>query len=307
MAPEQLRGETAGAATDVYATGVLLTEMITGEPPYDVSTPVELVEAQKTPPLVIGDAPPELAAIVRRALDPDLKKRQSSAATLAAELRSWLESDAAPAVAGTPDQMTEAAVVVPAAAVIGAAVASQPDPPEAPRPEAEPPAPVPPGPPRSRDTRLWAVIGAAGLVVLALWVITQSLGPDGLGAASPSASVIPSVAVTPAPTPVPTPIPTPVPAPPTLDAAVHQFRQTVAAGQQNGEIDEGAAGELDDQANRFVEDDDLKGGDINRIVRDLNRKIDEFERDGEIGSAALATELRRLVDEMEAAARRQKG
>jgi tellurite resistance protein len=81
----------------------------------------------------------------------------------------------------------------------------------------------------------------------------------------------------------------------------------VAAGQQNGEIDEGAAGELVDQANRFVEDDDLKGGDINRIVRDLNRKIDEFERDGEIGSAALATELRRLVDEMEAAARRQKG
>ncbi|MFI5027316.1 MAG: hypothetical protein ACHQCI_11290, partial [Solirubrobacterales bacterium] len=95
--------------------------------------------------------------------------------------------------------------------------------------------------------------------------------------------------------------------PPTLDAAVDQFRQTVAAGQQNGEIDEGAAGELVDQANRFVEDDDLKGGDINRIVRDLNRKIDEFERDGEIGSAALATELRRLVDEMEAAARREKG
>jgi tellurite resistance protein len=56
-----------------------------------------------------------------------------------------------------------------------------------------------------------------------------------------------------------------------------------------------------------VEDDDLKGGDINRIVRDLNRKIDEFERDGEIGSAALATELRRLVGEMEAAARREKG
>jgi serine/threonine-protein kinase len=301
MAPEQLRGETAGPATDVYATGVLLTELLIGEPPYVVTTPVELAEAQKTPPLVIGDAPPELSAIVRRALDPDISRRQSSAAGLAAELRSWLESDAVPAAAGTSDEMTEAAVVIPAA------VASQPDPPEATKPEPEIPAPVPPGPSRSRDARLWAVIGAAVLVALGVFVISQSLGPAGLGAASPSASVVPSLAETPAPTPVPTPIPTPVPAPPTLEAAVQQFRDAVTASQQNGEISEGAAEELVDEANRFVEDEDLRGGDINRIARDLNRAIDEFEREGEIGSPTLATELRRLVDEMEAAARRQSG
>lgn len=303
MAPEQLRGETAGPATDVYATGVLLTEMLTGEPPYDVTTPVELAEAQKTPPLVIGDAPPGLAAIVRRALDPDRTRRQSSAGSLAAELRSWLESDAVPAVSGAPDQMTEAAVVIPAA------VASQPAAAEASQPAPETPASAQPGPRPRGDARLWAVIGTAVIGALGLFVISQSLGPAGPGAASPSpsASVVPSLSVTPAPTPAPTPIPTPVPAPPTLEAAVAQFREAVAGGQQNGEISDGAAGELIDEANRFVEDEDLKGGEINRIVRDLNRAIDEFESEGEIGSAALATDLRRLVDEMEAAARRESG
>ena len=42
MAPEQLRGDEVGPATDVYATGVLLTEMLTGEPPYQGTTAVEV-------------------------------------------------------------------------------------------------------------------------------------------------------------------------------------------------------------------------------------------------------------------------
>ncbi len=298
MSPEQLRGEAAGPATDVYATGVLLTEMLTGDPPYDVTTPVELIEAQKTPPLVIGDAPPELAAIVRRALDPDRARRPSSAGSLAAELRSWLESDAAPAT-GAPDQMTEAAIVVPAmvASERAAAEASPPGP--------DTPAPMPPEPEGRRPAWLWAAIGTALLVAVVLLAVTRPGNPAGLGAGSPSASVAPSAFETPTsvPTPAPTATPTPVPPPATLEDAVEQFRQVVATGQQNGEIDERAAQELLDEANRFLEED-LNGGEINRIVRDLHRSIDEFEGEGEIGSAELATELRRLVDEMAAAARR---
>jgi serine/threonine-protein kinase len=299
MAPEQLRGEAAGPSTDVYATGVLLTEMLTGDPPYDVTTPVELIEAQKTPPLVIGDAPPELAAIVRRALDPDQVRRQSSAGSLAAELRAWLESDAAPAITGAPDQMTEAAIVIPAL------VASEPAAAEASPPGPETPAPMPSEPEGRRPAWLWAAIGVALLVAVVLLAVTRPGNPAGLGAESPSASVAPSAFETPTsvPTPAPTATPIPVPPPATLEDVVEQFRQAVADGRQSGEIEEAAAEELLDEANRFLEED-LNGGEINRIVRDLHRSIDEFEGEGEIGSAELASELRRLVDEMAAAAGR---
>ena len=89
----------------------------------------------------------------------------------------------------------------------------------------------------------------------------------------------------------------------TLEAAFEQFRETVDAGQQNGQIEEGAAEELIEHADRFLEDD-LSGGDINKAARDLHRAIDELEREGEITSE-LAASLRQMADELEAAARRQ--
>ena len=74
--------------------------------------------------------------------------------------------------------------------------------------------------------------------------------------------------------------------------------------QQSGQIEEDAAEELIDRASRFVEDDNLSGGDINRAARDLHRAIDELEADGEI-TADLAATLRQMADDLEAAARRE--
>ncbi len=324
MAPEQLRGDAAGPATDVYATGVLLTEMLTGDPPYPASTPIELAEAQQTPPLVIGDAPPALAAIVRHALDPDPEGRQESAGILASELRTWLESDAAPLVAGSPDEMTQPALVIPAMvargtrgagtrgartrgagtcrpAVRGPAVRR---PALRPTASAEPPSAEPASLPPSHRERsgLSAVLALASLIAVILFVLARQ--PVAAPGFEPSPSASASAAVSPSPDD-PTASPTPVPPPATLDDALERFRQFVDTGRQNGQIEDEAAEDLLDLADRFAEED-LSGGDINKASRDLHRAIDEFEREGQISSADVATDLRQLADDMVAAAERER-
>ncbi|HET9497243.1 MAG TPA: serine/threonine-protein kinase [Candidatus Limnocylindria bacterium] len=306
MAPEQVRGEEVGPAADVYATGVLLTEMLTGDPPYAVNTAVELVEAQQTPPLVIGDAPPALGEIVRRALDPVPERRPASAGLLAADLRGWLETDADPAVASASDDMTEAALAIPAvaaSAAMSADPAAEPTPAEAHSPDSHAAAPPSP-PPRRRRPGVAAAIGLAVLIAVALFAVAQAPpGSADLGSEPPT-SVPPSVTPIPSFTPTATPIPTPVPTPVSLDAALERFGQVVAAGEQDGTIDGDAAEELLDRADAFA-DDDMNGGDINRAARELNRTINELEGNGQIASAEVADTLRQAAAEIEAAAERE--
>ncbi|MEV4701970.1 protein kinase domain-containing protein [Actinoplanes sp. NPDC049316] len=63
VAPERLDGKPAEPATDVYGLGVLLFEMVAGQPPYPVDTWEELEEARRTrkPQL-----PPDLPAGFRK-------------------------------------------------------------------------------------------------------------------------------------------------------------------------------------------------------------------------------------------------
>jgi eukaryotic-like serine/threonine-protein kinase len=92
MAPEQVLGSPVDARTDVYAMGVTLFEMATGELPYPGGgVAAFLFQIANQPARALSDArpgiSPEFAAIVARCLDKDPARRFSTAALLADSLR----------------------------------------------------------------------------------------------------------------------------------------------------------------------------------------------------------------------------
>jgi serine/threonine-protein kinase len=98
LAPEQVRGEEATPATDVYALGVVLYQFLTGRLPYEGSSLAELAVRQQNekplPPSTYDDEVPEtLSAAVLRALEGDPNRRYASADELATGLRLGLEGE----------------------------------------------------------------------------------------------------------------------------------------------------------------------------------------------------------------------
>lgn len=87
MAPEQVRGvRTFDARTDVYAVGVLLFEMLTGEHPFGPLSSQALIEAiafQKPPRIEsrLSSLAPAISSAIDTALAPERERRHSSAAT----------------------------------------------------------------------------------------------------------------------------------------------------------------------------------------------------------------------------------
>jgi serine/threonine-protein kinase len=98
LAPEQVRGEEATPATDVYALGVVLYQFLTGRLPYEGSSLAELAVRQQNerplPPSAYDSEVPEpLGAVVLRALEGDPNRRYASAEELATGLRLGLEGE----------------------------------------------------------------------------------------------------------------------------------------------------------------------------------------------------------------------
>jgi serine/threonine protein kinase len=92
MAPEQAEGKDTSERTDIYALGVVLYEMLSGEVPFKANTPaaVLLKQIQESPvPLrkLRRDVPSEIERIVMQALEKKPERRQHAMRDLVQSLR----------------------------------------------------------------------------------------------------------------------------------------------------------------------------------------------------------------------------
>jgi serine/threonine-protein kinase len=99
MAPEQARGDELDARCDVYATGIILYELLTGRVPFHGPTPLSVLTAHLTepPPPPRARAPERpisaaLEAVVLHAIAKDPADRYATAGALATAIRCALAS-----------------------------------------------------------------------------------------------------------------------------------------------------------------------------------------------------------------------
>ena len=153
LSPEQARGDEVTAASDCYSVGIVLYEMLTGRVPFDgdrsVAVAMKQVSEPPTPPRELRpDIPPDLEAVVMKALRKRPSERYRTAEEFTGDLREIRRRLAgveatAPLLADTGETRL---MEQPTTATIAA-----------PRRAAAAPPPPPPEPPRRRSRWPWAV------------------------------------------------------------------------------------------------------------------------------------------------------
>ncbi|SDT67751.1 serine/threonine protein kinase [Streptomyces sp. TLI_053] len=224
LSPEQATASALDGRTDLYAVGCVLTEMLTGAPPFAAETPVGIAykhvgELPLPPSVRRPGLPPALDAAVLRLLAKQPADRPADAAAARAELLACvpglvpsdptteLLAAAFPQAAPPPADQRHTTLLPPQPAPPAPTSVMAPIPAADPFPQAEP----------VRESRRRPIVfgalglaGAAGAAMLALTAFDDPSTPD---ATAPSARPTATAPVTPAATPTPTPTQAPVPAP----------------------------------------------------------------------------------------------
>ena len=121
LSPEQARGEVVDTRSDLYSTGCLLYELLTGQPPFTGDSAVAIAyqhvrEIPKRPSSLAADVPESLDRVVLKALAKNRDDRYQDAAHMRADLEaaaqglaveaptveSWNSSTTVMDSAGTP-------------------------------------------------------------------------------------------------------------------------------------------------------------------------------------------------------------
>ncbi|QIS00957.1 Stk1 family PASTA domain-containing Ser/Thr kinase [Nocardia brasiliensis] len=113
LSPEQARGETVDARSDVYSVGCVLFEILTGEPPFTGDSPVAVAyqhvrEDPRLPSHVHPGVPRELDSVILKAMSKNPANRYQSAAEMRADLIRVLggQKPSAPMVMTDEDRTT---------------------------------------------------------------------------------------------------------------------------------------------------------------------------------------------------------
>ena len=115
MSPEQFMGQVVDARTDLYSSGVLLYQLLTGERPFEGGMSAIMHKALNTdPPLpsqISVTCPPGFDGVVRKAMAKRPEDRFQSAAEFLEALRATASGKAIPGFAGADEADAEATMV----------------------------------------------------------------------------------------------------------------------------------------------------------------------------------------------------